>query len=187
MLQHIGMLGERFDVRPLRRQLREHPYVWNWITIRTSFEGSAHREVDDIWIRYNAFTNWYGDGDAFNSEHTSVWYPIVEELPDARLLAIELKERLGAWKLGGVLITRIPARKQVYAHVDRGWHAGFYEKFVIQIASAPGQRFCFEDGGLEAEPGECYWFDNSYSHWVENPTEHERISLIVCLRRNLCH
>lgn len=186
-MKHIKMLDERFGVGELRRELDDNPEVWNTIPLRTRFESSPHREVDDVWVRYNSLKNWHGDAAAFNSEHVSVWYPVVIALPSARLLAMELQCRLGAERMGAVLITRVPAGGQVYPHVDPGWHARYYEKFVIQVASSPGQKFCFEDGGLESEPGDCYWFDNQFPHWVVNPTDQDRISLIVCLRRDQCH
>jgi hypothetical protein len=185
-LEHIGMLSEKFNIQPLRDELRSHPEIWDTIPYRVAFAGSPHREVQDIWVRYNDLRNWDG-GAHFNDAHRSVWYPVVDKIPSARLLSISLLSRLDGEQLGGVLITRVPAHKQVYPHVDSGWHARFYEKFIIQIASAPGQSFCFEDGRLGAEPGECYWFDNAFKHWVVNPTDQERISLIICLRRSKCH
>lgn len=187
MLQHIHKIGVKFDVQLLRDQLANHPEIWNHIPYRTRFTGSPHREVDDIWVRYNALENYQGNGDAFNAPHTSVWYPVADEIPYAKILSLELYQRLDAKRLGGVLITRIPPHCQVYPHIDPGWHARYYDKVVIQIDSAKGQQFCFDDGGLEAEPGECYWFDNAFKHWVINPTDHQRISLIVCVRRGKCH
>jgi hypothetical protein len=180
------MIAERFEVAPLMAELDQHPEIWNAIPYRTKFEGSPHREVDDIWVRYRPLGEWDG-GAHFNDEHESKWYPVVGTIPTARLLAIELAARLDAERLGGVLITRVPAGKQVYPHIDKGWHARFYEKFIIQIAAAPDQAFYFEDGQLAARPGDCYWFDNSASHWVVNPTSEDRVSLIICLRRPECH
>ena len=87
-------------------------------------------------------------------------------------------------ELGGVLITRIPAGKECKPHVDPGWHARRYEKFGVQITSAPGQKFCFDDVELETKPGDIFWFDNQFNHWVTNPTEYERITMIVCIRKN---
>jgi Aspartyl/Asparaginyl beta-hydroxylase len=184
----IGMTALRFDVERLKRELEESPEVWNEIPFRTRvFEGSPHREVDDVWVRYNHFRNFNGDWAKFHDRHESEWYKVCEKIPSARRLSRDLANALQTSELGGVLLTRVPAGKQVYPHRDQGWHAGYYEKFVIQIVSAPGQMFCFEDEELNARPGECYWFDNSYLHWVKNPTEEDRVSLIVCVRREKCH
>jgi hypothetical protein len=85
-------------------------------------------------------------------------------------------------RLGGVLLTRIKAGKSCYPHADPGWHARHYRKFAVQIQSAPGQFFCFEGERLEPMPGDVYEFDNSHTHWVTNDTEHDRITLIVCIK-----
>jgi len=121
-------------------------------------------------------------GPKFNDKHFSVWYPVSDELPLTKNLALDVHKEIGG-ELGGVLVTKIPAGKQVYPHVDRGWHAGYYEKFAVQIACAPGQRFCFADGALSPAEGELYQFDNSKVHWVLNPSAQDRITLITCIRR----
>jgi hypothetical protein len=173
-----------FHVDALREQLALHPEVWNEIPLRTQqYEGSPHREIDDIWVRYNPLKNFKGDWTKFNGPHEPAWYPVAEKIPAAVTLCVSLAKYVEAQSLGAVLITRVPPGKQVYPHVDGGWHARYYEKFVIQIASAQGQTFNFEEESLDARPGECYWFDNAYPHWVLNPTSEERISLIVCVRR----
>lgn len=85
--------------------------------------------------------------------------------------------------MGGVLITRIPAGKQVYPHIDEGWHAGHYEKFAIQVKGNKEQAFCFNKESLSPETGDVFWFRNDVPHWVTNFSEEERITLICCIRR----
>jgi Aspartyl/Asparaginyl beta-hydroxylase len=186
-MNHLRMTDLTFNVEPLHAQLRRNPQIWNQIPYRTQFAWSPHREVDDIWVRYNALENFTGDGPAFNSEHRSVWYPVISQIPEAKLLALELFSLVAGERLGGVLITRVPAGKQVYPHTDPGWHARYYEKFIIQVTGNDRQRFCFKDEELVAQPGQCYWFDNQFEHWVVNDSDEDRISLIVCLRRETCH
>lgn len=187
MSAHMGMTNLSFDVSDLRSQLNANPSLWNEVPLRTAGPSNPHREVDDIWVRYNPLENFTGDWRVFNGPHVSQWYPCIDLIPAARMLSLELLASLGGGDLGGILITRIPPGCQVYPHIDGGWHASHYEKFIIQVDSAPGQTFCFEDGTLGASPGDCYWFDNSHLHWVVNPTAQARVSLIVCIRRTLCH
>jgi len=92
---------------------------------------------------------------------------------------------VGAERLGGVLITKVPAHDSVKPHHDEGWHATYYDKYAVQLASAPGQAFCFEGESFSAEPGQTYSFDNSHTHWVENDSDFDRMTLIVCLRTRL--
>jgi len=99
-------------------------------------------------------------------------------------MIMRLFAAVGGTRLGGVLITRIPAGKTCKPHEDKGWHADFYkDKYAIQITSAPGQRFCFDDIEFESKPGDVYWFNNSFKHWVPNPTPYERITMIVCITK----
>lgn len=186
-MNYIGRLPYRFNTEPLYRELVNYPEVWNEIPYRTNSATSPHREVDDVWVRYNALENWTGDRDSFNGPHTSVWYPVVHRLPAARLLALDLYAQLEGVQLGAVLITRVPAHKQVYPHVDESWHARYYEKFIIQVRGNNRQAFFVKEQLVSARTGECYWFDNSHPHWVVNHSDEDRISLIVCVRRAECH
>ena len=187
--QHLSLIPLTFVISELRDQLVAHPETWNEIPYRTKmYKNSPHREIDDIWVRYNPVENFKGDWIDFNGDHPAEWYPVVEKIPEARILAEELAFALygNEARIGAVLITRVPPGAQVHRHVDGGWQAENHEKYIIQIASAKGQSFNFENESLDARPGECYWFDNSAPHWVLNPTSEERISLIVCLRREKC-
>jgi hypothetical protein len=171
-----------FDVQQLVAQLAAHPELWNDFDLRTNHPQSPHRELDDIFVRYNARENFTGDRHAFNEPHTSVWWPAAEVLPAAVDIANALLLRTRGDELGMVLITRIPAGKTCYPHTDHGWHARHFEKYAVQIASAKGQAFHVENVSLEAKPGECYWFDNARSHWVTNESAEDRITLIACIR-----
>lgn len=181
------MMDLKFNVEPLYRELVAAPDAWDEIPYRTNFKDSPHREVSDIWVRYNSLSNYYNNPRTFNDEHKSVWYPVVSNLPSARYLAIELCNQLDAERLGGVLITKVPAGKKVYPHTDPGWHARYYDKFIIQIRGNESQAFHFEGEEVRAKNGECYWFDNQFPHWVTNDSDEDRISLIVCVRRPVCH
>ena len=97
-------------------------------------------------------------------------------------LCLDVMRAVGGVELGGVLITRIPPGAECKPHTDPGWHAKRYAKFGVQIASAPGQEFCFENARVETKPGDLFTFDNQQRHWVTNPTVFERVTMIVCVR-----
>lgn len=180
-MPNISFLEATFDVNPLRAQLEANSHLWDQYRWRTEHPHSPHREVSDIWVRYNAIGNL---GPAFNNPHESVWYPVIKDLPGVRSLAEQMMQTVEGQQLGGVLITRISAGKQVYPHIDQGWHANYYEKFAVQIQGNDRQAFCFEGESLSAKPGESYWFDNHYKHWVTNDSDEDRITLIICIRRS---
>ncbi len=171
----IELVSSGMNVAPLLWALQQHPELWNQTPDRTTPADSPHYGLSDIYIRYGA--------DPLDREaHESVWYPAADVLP-VRDLIFTLMSDLRGERLGGVLITKIPAGMQCKPHRDGGWHAGYYEKFGIQVQSAPGQVFCFEGESLETKPGDVFRFDNSHTHWVTNDTSHDRITLIVTLKR----
>ncbi len=178
----LQLLPCRFNVDELVKQLAAAPQLWNEFDLRTNHPQSPHRELDDIFVRYNARENFTGDRAAFNGPHDAVWWPAAQQLPAVKPIVFELIRNVEGERLGMVLITRIPAHKTCHSHTDNGWHAGHYDKFAVQLASAPGQSFHVEEESLEALPGECYWFDNSRPHHVLNLTAHARITMIVCIR-----
>jgi hypothetical protein len=175
---NIRLLPDTYDVDPVRNQLTAYPDLWDQHTWRT--ERGPHREVSDIWVRYNDVANF---GPAFNDEHESVWYPVCEQIPAAKSLALEVGHNLNA-KLGGVLITRVGPGKQVYPHIDKGWHALHFEKIGVQIAGDLYQEFRFDDAKLTALSGQSFWFNNQAPHSVINYGSQDRITMIVCIRRN---
>lgn len=177
----IYLASEGFDVAPMQAALAAHPELWNQHKGRTGY--GPHSQVSDIWVRYNAFENFERDPSTFNDEHESVWYPAAQVLP-VRTLVFDVMRQVEGERLGGILITRIPPGGQVEPHVDHGWHARYYEKFAIQVMAAPEQRFCFEGESLITKPGDLFWFENSYSHWVTNDSPVERITMICCIRRS---
>ena len=173
----IAALPWRFDVGPLAQQLARNPDVWNRHRERTETYATPHKAVSDIWVRY-------GDTpDACATPHESHWYPCVTQIPAAWSLARHMYRLVGGKRLGGVLITKVPAGGEVKPHVDGGWHAAFYEKFAVQIAGNREQAFQFEGESLSAETGESYTFRNDRLHWVTNPSAEDRITLIICIRR----
>lgn len=162
------------NVAPLLWALQANPQLWNANDQRTRDPTSPHFEVDDIWLRYSATPKEPGP-------HDSVWYPAADVLP-VRDIVYPLMAFVHGEQLGGILITRIKAGAQCKPHRDDGWHARYYEKFAVQVQSAPGQLFCFEGEQLETMPGDVFTFRNEHTHWVTNDTPHDRITLIVCIK-----
>ena len=176
------------DVSPICDALERNPDLWNCIIDRRR-DDSPHREAPDIWVRYNDYSR-IADREHFNDEHIPVWYPAWDRLPELKPVIFDLMSRVDGEILGGVLITKVPAGKKVYPHVDLGWHVDYYDKFYIQLAGSDGcDFFCEnEDGQVEQfcpKTGEVYLFDNRFKHWVTNDSEFDRMTLIVCIRTQM--
>lgn len=188
----IRLLRKGVPVKPLVDQITNQPELWNANVFRTLGNvgegyGNPHKAVQDIIVRFNDWKNWKGDRMKFNERHESVWWAAYSKLPAVKPLVLDLVRLFEAEAIGMVLITRIPPGGGVKRHVDGGWHAQHYLKFALQLKSAPGQKFCYDEIELETEPGDLYAFDNSKPHWVTNPTDQDRWTLIMCLRLEQPH
>jgi Aspartyl/Asparaginyl beta-hydroxylase len=152
----------------------KHPY-------RRIGPNSPHAQMTDIWVRYQDMQEILR-GESAKQNHESVWYPVVERLPSVRKIAFTLMSFLDGERLGGILVTKLPPGGRILPHADGGWHASYYDKFYVPITAPEGSYMGFEDGNIVSKPGQVWWFDNSNLHWVENPSQQERISMIVCIR-----
>jgi hypothetical protein len=132
-----------------------------------------------VWVRYNDPAR---RGEGFNDEHVAQWYPCIFAIPEAVRVAAEVFEQVGGEVLGAVLITKLPAGGKIAPHIDGGWHAGFYDKYYVAVRNPEGSVFGFDSGDIHAKDGEVYKFDNSVPHWVNNDSDGERLSMIVCVR-----
>lgn len=184
--QPIQILHHGVNVAPLVGEIEKQPELWDQNRFRTYAPGQSsvnpHQRIQDIIVRFNDWRNWTGDRMKFNERHESVWWAAYEKLPYVKPLVFDLMRMYEAESLGMVLITRIPPHCEVAKHTDAGWHAQQYLKFAVQLKSAPSQKFCYDGYSIETAPGDLYAFDNSKPHWVENPTDQDRWTLIICLR-----
>lgn len=178
----IRRIWRGVDVAAIREGLLEHPELWNKFSTRTA--QYAHSSVSDVWVRYNPWKNFDPrlGLSHFNREHESAWYPAADVIPQLRQVALDVMRMVEGVRLGGVLITKIPPGGMVHPHIDRGWHAEFYDKFAVQIQADERQRFNFDDESLVSSTGDVYTFDNQITHWVTNESEIDRVTMIVCVR-----
>lgn len=171
------------NVAPLMAELTSHPDLWDQRPERRITDGTPHSNMRDIWVRYNSMDHY---GPKFNDEHVPVWYPAWNALPALKPIVHGLMALTEGEMLGGVLITKIPPGDSIDRHIDHGWHVQYYDKFYVTLQSAPGSNFWCEHEGqteyLNPEDGEIWLFDNRKPHWVENHSDMDRITLIVCLR-----
>lgn len=189
-MSHFKLIAKDIDVAPLLWELDAHPELWNHRAERRA-GASPHRETQDIWVRY-ASPEAMLEPDFSQKPHVSVMWPAFDVLPSLYWLVTNLVTRFpGAYnapsnlEVGGFLITRIPAGKQVYEHDDRGtWHAEYYNSKVWVVLRGNDQCVNTVEGEeMVWKPGEAWQHDNLLRHSVRNDGESERIVLILCFRR----
>ncbi|MBL4651264.1 MAG: aspartyl/asparaginyl beta-hydroxylase domain-containing protein [Flavobacteriales bacterium] len=174
-------IGVRFDVEELGDFLISCDY-WGEYPQRGS-EGSPHSQMVDIWARFKdpQYSLDTGDWSVFLDEHESIW---LKDIPEVKGICEKLMEVTCGDRLGGVLITKLPPGGKITPHIDSGWHATFYDKYMVPIRNKPGSKFCFEDGYIEPEEGQVFGFRNDVLHWVENDSDEDRIAMIVCIHQS---
>jgi mannose-6-phosphate isomerase-like protein (cupin superfamily) len=178
-MRHFQFIG-RLEVMPLVVQIGRNADLWGSFGWRK--ESAVHREMDDIWIRYNRPPE-NGDYSHFNDEHHGVFYPAWERLPALRPLVFTLMSALQATELGGVLITRIPPGRCIAPHADDSWHVQhFNTKCYTVLETNDRCWYRCADEQLVMKVGEVWTFDNRKEHEVQNEGGTDRMTLITCLR-----
>lgn len=181
-MKNFLKIASGIDVLPLAIALQMHPELWDEHNERKEFENSSHKCTSDIWVRYNDPKNLSKGYDKYTSEHDSVWHPAAAKLPQLRPIIFGLMDRCEATRLGGVLITRIPAGGHVLPHADRGWHPEYFDlKVYVPIHSNPHCVNRVADEKVVMAPGDAWYFNNLKEHEVINGGDTERITLIVCM------
>ena len=172
-------LANKVDVLEIKAELDVHTELWDLFGFRKTAPNTPHSGMTDIWVRSNKLEKV---GPEFCDEHYSVWYDAAKKLPAVKKFVMDLMAFVGGENLGGVLITKIPPGGKILPHVDDTWHAKFYDKFYLQIQGSESQSFASLDHDYRPETGSVYWFNNTREHWVENNSDIDRITLIVCIR-----
>lgn len=176
------LIAEDIDVAPLLAQLEACPELWGQHQGR-SREGSPHYGIPDIWVRYRAWDEITEPAKA-NEPHFASFYPAWYDLPAIQEIAFRLMTKVRATYLGGILITKIPAGKQVKPHTDKGgWHAhNMPLKIYVPLQSNPDCVNYCGDSSLYMKAGEAWSFDNLLLHSVVNNGAEDRITAIFCFR-----
>ena len=182
-MQHFRKITEGYDVAPVVEQLAAYPDLWGEHPERVAYPDSPHRETQDIWLRFRDPADLRHPTD-YGNPHFAVFYPAWHKLPAVHPIVFDLMARERAVYLGGILMTRLPPRSQVYRHHDRGsWHAEYLNRKVYVILQ--GNPWCTnwcEDETLVMRPGDAWEFENLLDHGVINEGLNDRLALIVTMR-----
>lgn len=191
-MRNFLKVGQGIDVVPIVNSLIRQPELWNAETCRTAFAGSPHTEVDDILLRFNdlePYRKISPDGKtmseyvgAVNDEHESICQLAWSKVPEAHKVIFDLMHYLRAFRLGRVLITRLPAGKVIAPHQDGDAHAAYYERYHIVLQNNLGSLFNCGNECVQMHPGEIWWFQNAQEHSVENYSNDDRLTMIVDVR-----
>lgn len=168
-------IAKGIDVSRLTSQLATQSHLFDEITDRQAYEGSAHKDTRAIFLRWckglsvlAAFT----EIPAFN-------FPAMGQLTEAHELINQITSKVGALELGRILIVSLRPGGVITPHADEGAYADHYERFHIVLKSEPGNVFICGDESVEMKTGELWWFNHKESHSVVNNSSSERIHMII--------
>jgi hypothetical protein len=175
-MRNFLRLAEGIDTMPLLGALSRHPELWDQNTLRTQHPGTAHCEVNDIWVWFNEPSTWAVD------DCETIPYPAWAALPQVRPIVFGIMRAVEGVRLGRVLITRLAPGKRIYPHADGGAPAEYFSRYQVALQSLPGALFRCEDETVNFRTGEAWWFDNQREHEVINNSADDRLVLIVDVR-----
>lgn len=169
------------DSQPLLEEVIASREMFGSVPLRTSYEGSAHREVADILLRGPEIRS---ESTLEELQHTipCINYNASESFSACMDACFDLMYAVKGVQLGRVIITKLPAGGSIYPHVDEGEAADFYSRYHIVINGQGGNTFFSGDEEVEMLSGDVWWINNHIEHSVENKSGYDRIHLICDIR-----
>jgi hypothetical protein len=168
-------IATNLNVQPLLAALESLPELWDQITVRQDYPGSAHHDTQAIFLRgprVFTFEDYMLSTVAFD-------YPAMEDLKTVLLpLMRPILHELDVSELGFVIIARLKAGGHIDAHVDEGTYADHYSRFHIALNDLPGATLTVGGQAQHYAPGECWWFNHKVEHFADNASDQDRIHLI---------
>lgn len=169
-------IADGIDVGPLLAKLDANPDLWAIDTRRQNAPGSAHHDTECIVLR--------GPGDDtlanFAEDLTSEPTPLMAAfLPEMHPVLDPILNRIGAMKVGRMLLARLKPGGVIDLHADEGAYAKAHSRFHIVLTSDEGNVFLVEDEEAHMQPGSCWWFAHRRPHTVRNLSDRPRVHLIV--------
>ena len=168
----IKKLYEGLDFMPALVELSQSK-AWGTIPFRTSYEGSAHKEVEDIVLRYPILEEPEDAFDAISCIPYDPWY----DLPEIRKIVFDTMRAFEGVQLGKVVVTNLPAGGKIRPHIDEGVANEVYTRLQLNLFGEC--EFTVGEETVTMKGGELWVFDNQLEHSVVNNTDKERVALII--------
>lgn len=163
---------------PVVHALAINPDLWDEHKLRTTYPGTPHNEVSDIWVWFNDAS----DPSAVIDDKDVIAYRAWDAVPQIRPIIFDLMRRVEGVRLGRVIISRMRPGAKITPHVDGGAPATFYSRYQVALQSLPGCLFRAGDETVNMRTGDVWFFDNQQVHSVANNSEDDRLSIIVDIR-----
>lgn len=170
-MKNFKLIASGIDPKPVLDSLAAKPELWDEITVRQDYEGSAHVDTQAIILRAPKDPeNFFECLDSIPMPHfvDALGHPIVN-------LVNEVSARVGAKQLGHTMIVKLLNNGHIRAHVDEGAYARYYARFHCVLSGSCA--FHCGDERIAMRAGELWWFNHQKEHRVHS-LNGERIALI---------
>lgn len=195
-MRNFQQIASGIDFMPVLLEIQRQPELWNQYTVRTFHEQSAHRQLDDIVLRYNRFDAGDDFVEAVCSRIDVVDYPASRALPMTRAMCLAVMGKVSGVHLGRVFVSRIRPGGVIPPHTDRippaeeafperTPPATYYDRYHVPLQSGPGCLFRCGEERVLMNPGELWWFNNQVEHEVANQSGADRVHLVIDIRSSL--
>ena len=156
--------------------------IWDWLTLRTAFEGSPHREAQDVALRGPLLRMGRTLAD-LQEEVLCYNYDVMGGLPFIYQTCLNIMYHVRGEALGRVVVTKLKPGGKIYPHKDQGEAADIYDRYHLVIKGDEGNTFIVNGEEQVMRVGELWWVNNHNLHSVENRGKEERIHLIIDVLR----
>jgi len=183
-MKYFQKIAEGVDVMPLAHAVIRQPELFNANRFRTTFPNTPHGEVDDILIRFSDTEKCPTTGQVIGDENL-IWHPAYYKLPEIRPLLLAVMNRVGAYALDRVLISRLRPGRQVKPHADNDGsyvHEVGRARYHLALQGLPGSNYTTGDETVCMRTGELWWFAALEVHSVQNNSADDRIHLLIDVR-----
>lgn len=183
-MKNFQLIAPNTDVLPIMMALQTRPDLWNQHRFRTTYNGTPHKDVDDILLRYSSADKQ--EIQAVIEDSLPVFYPAWDDLPQVRPVVFDLMRRFEAVALGRVVISRLPPGGVIAPHRDA---EGAYTdtdgglRFHVVIQGLPGSLYHCGPETVQMLTGQVWWFNHREVHSVENNSADDRIHLMVDMQK----
>lgn len=169
-MNNFKLIAEGIDSTPVLTALDRNAELWDAVTIRQDYEGSAHRDTKCIFLRAPASMD--NVLEVIDSVHT----PYVARLGSPVIALMEaLVALVGIRELGRVMLVKLKPGGVITPHTDEGAYAEYYARFHFVLSGEC--EFRVNSQRMDMAPGELWWFNHQRRHSVANG-DADRIHLI---------
>lgn len=161
-MKHFCRIAAGLDTQPLLDELAANETLWNALTLRQSYPGSAHADTQSIILRGPPDAR-----DVFNDLRLCD-YAYRSMLPAANAVLKHCRALVDPLPLARVMLVRLKAGGQITPHADQGLYARSTRRYHLALQSTPDCLFSAGDETIHISPGELWWFDHHATHSVQN-------------------